>query len=166
MKPYEDNLAKPGKSGRRAFLSAAAVSAALAPTAGIAASAAEPRLNRREDIAAIRRLYRDYAAGLAARPDDPATEPIPVRVLQDPAQHEDNIAIAADGLAASARFPCLAQIATPLSGPGSLLEMARLQGNREMRWESGVILMECVKETGGWRSRKTLIRIGTGQIIQ
>jgi hypothetical protein len=147
-------------SGRRAFLSAAAVSAALSPTAGFAALATEESLDYREDVAAIRRLYREYAAGLAAMPR-PATEPASVRVFQDPAEHEDSIRIAVGGLTASARFPCLLQTAIPHSGHGSLIEMARLQGNRETRWENVVIIMECVKETGGWRSRETLIRMVT-----
>jgi len=98
----------------------------------------------------------DYAARLREIPHA-AAEPVPVRLLQYPAEHQDRITITADGRSASARFPCLAQIAIALSGAGSLLETARLQGNREMRWESGVISMECVKETGGWRSQKTLI---------
>lgn len=153
------DFSKSAKSGRRAFLSAAAVSAALAPTAGFSAVATEQSLDRREDIAAIRRLYREYAAGLRAIPEHLGTGPSPVHVLQDPAEHEDSITIAADGLAASACFPCLVQTAIPLAGSGSLLEMARLQGNRETRWESGVVSMECVRESGGWRSLKTLIRM-------
>ena len=152
------DVSKPAPSGRRAFLSAAAVSAALAPATGFAAIA-DQNPDLREDIEAIRRLYRDYAAGLGAMPEHPVTEPVPVRLLQDPAEHQDGITIAADGLSASARFPCLVQTAVALAGNGSLLEMARLQGNRETRWENGIILMECAKESGGWRSKKTLIRM-------
>ena len=75
---------------RRSFLrgSGAALSAALASqvTAGVADA-------HSDDAAAISKLYRDYAAGPAAAPARQSAEnSTPIRVLQDPAHAQDEIA--------------------------------------------------------------------------
>ena len=85
-------------SGRRDFLlrSGTVVSAMLAPSAaGVAhGGAGESRLDQnlaqREDEAAIRQLYQEYAARVAAGaihadpPESSDAEPVELRLMQDP----------------------------------------------------------------------------------
>jgi len=150
-----------GKSGRRAFLrgAGAAASAALAP--GVAATALAGGEERtREDVAAIRKLYRDYAAGFAAQHADSGVE-VQLRLLRDPAQPPDRIEIAAGGQSARAQFHCMVQTSRPLVGNAPLLAMARLQGqHRETWWEAGVHELDCVKADGKWKIRQVAYRRG------
>jgi hypothetical protein len=161
------------KSGRRDFLrgSGTVVSAMLVPAAGIAQAGAGENLNNRpgqesgrlallEDAAEIRKLYRDYAVQLATQAGKPGSLPgTPVRVMQDPAQPAETITVAPDRRYATAQFGCMTQIAVPLMGHESLLEMARLQGQHSQTWwESGIHELDCVKTSAGWQIRSVVYR--------
>jgi hypothetical protein len=146
-------------SARRAFLrGAGAVAAAFVP--GAAATVLAGNAGRtHDDAAAIRKLYRDYTAGLPARRAEPGAA-MQLKVLHDPSQPEDAIEVASGGQSARASFHCLVQTATPLAGRGpSLLEMARLQGqHHDTSWEAGVHELDCVKLDGQWTIRRLTYR--------
>jgi hypothetical protein len=159
--------------GRRAFLrgTGAAMSAALVPAvAAVDATAAD---RTREDAGLIRQLYRDWAACLAGQrrreyADLFSAESetcVPgglLRLMQDPAQPSETIEFAADRRSAVARFHCLAQIAAPLRGNASVVEMARLQGQHDRTWwESGIHELDCVKTGAAWKIRNLAYRRST-----
>lgn len=152
------------KTGRRAFLrgTSVAIPAALVPAAAQAASVQASS----DDAAAIRKLYQDYAARLAGGAAE-GPSPVQLRLLNDPAQPPDAIAISADGRSATARFHCLAQVAAPFTGNDTLVQMARLQGQYKATWwESGVYSLECVKTGGAWKIQRLAYRraAGAGQL--
>lgn len=153
------NQADSSNGARRAFLRrAGAVAATLVP--GAAATVLAGNAGRADDdVTAIRKLYRDYSAGLAAQRAEPGAA-MQLRVLHDPSQPEDAIEVASGGQSARASFHCLVQTATPLVGRGpSLLEMARLQGqHHETSWEAGVHQFDCVKLDGHWTVRRLTYR--------
>lgn len=121
----------------------------LVPSATVVAS----EHTNPDDSAAIRRLWRAYAATCF------------LRVLQDPARQPDAIHIAPDRKSATGEFHCLAHIAEPIAGHGSLIEMARLQGNREARWEHGVHELECVNTPQGWQIQRAVYRPSARGIV-
>jgi hypothetical protein len=159
----------PNERGRRAFLrgTGAAISAALVPAVAAVDETAE---TAREDAAPIRQLYRDWAvrvaggrhrefADLFAVDTDPFAPAGLLRLMRDPAQPPGTIAFAPDGRSAIAQFPCMAQIAVPLRGNGSVVEMARLQGQHaETWWESGIHELDCLKTGAGWKIRSVAYR--------
>jgi hypothetical protein len=180
--PDSRAMSRRSNSGRRDFLrrSGTVVSAMLAPAAaGIAHAGTGESLNIEnrlrqnsgqpallEDTAEISKLYRDYAAHLATQashsaplPQQSGTGIAQLRLMQDPAQQADTITVAPDRRTATAQFHCVAQIAVPLRGHGSLLEMARLQGQHsETWWESGIHELDCVKTSAGWKIRRVVYR--------
>jgi SnoaL-like protein len=166
MKNQQTSDSQPA-SRRRDFLRRSVVSAILAPpAAGIAHTMAAPEPTSSEDEVEIRQLYRDYTARLATeagRPDSlseasPA-EPAPLRLMHDPAQPGETITVSQDRRSASARFPCMAQMAVPLTGDGSLLAMARLQGQYSQTWwEDGIHELDCVRSDAGWKIRDVVFR--------
>jgi hypothetical protein len=125
-----------------------------------------------EDTAAIRELHRAYAALVAAQAPDvlrnlftedaAITKQSPggtlhVRVLQAP-ESPESITIAADRQSACARFHCLVQTEEPLIGNAPLLEIARMQGNRNMWWETGTHELDCVRSGDSWKIRRLVYR--------
>lgn len=168
-------ISRRSNSGRRDFLrqSGTVVSAILAPAAaGIAHARSgegerpdggfhqdSEQFARLEDAAAIRELYQDYAAHLTAQAGQPGAQAVQLRLMQDPARRADTIAVAPDRKSATARFHCVAQTAVPLTGEGSLLDMARLQGQyAETWWESGIHELDCVRTGSGWKIRSVAYR--------
>lgn len=154
----DPNRLEKTNAGRRAFLyrSGAAISGVLgAATVGLA----ERSPGSSDDVAAIRRLYREYAATIASQTVDPSnTEPVHVRLLHDRAAPDDIIVVAPDGQSASARFHCMVQTVQPLVGDARLIEMARLQGNTTSWWERGVHSLDCVKTGDGWKIQRMVYR--------
>jgi hypothetical protein len=139
---------------RRSFFATAGATLAvpLAATAALAGERddAEYLAGRRsalEDVNAIRALL---AAVLAE----------PARLGLDAgahiaADHNDAIAIAADGTA-TARVPCTVETATPIDSCGTLVEMARLQGDGVVRRsERRVLASTFVKRNGTWHIEHT-----------
>jgi hypothetical protein len=153
---------------RRAFFGHAGAALAVPLTAG-AASAQETgdgsglaaRLAALEDAAAIRDLQQTYArlvnagahAELAALFVDPARAVIDgdVQLLVPAAAADDALSVAGDGTA-TARLGCTVELVTPIAGDGTLVEMARLQGDGFVkRRERRVLASSFVKRNGLWR---------------
>lgn len=137
------------KPTRRSFFgqAGAALAAPLAATAVIAPDGDDDlavRLARLEDSNAIRALL---PALLAA----PARMALDASVRSIAADGDDAIAVAADGTA-TARLGCTVQAATPIDGGGTLVEMARLQGDGcVVRSERRVLVSAFVKRDGNWK---------------
>jgi hypothetical protein len=151
------------ESGRRSFLrrSGAVVSAMLVPAAAGIAHAETGNAGTLEDAAAIRKLYQEYAAGLAqAGPGQGTTI---LRLVHEPGAAGETITLAPDRRSATATFACLAQIAVPLGGSGSLVDMARLQGQHARTWwENGIHELECARTAAGWQIRRLEYRKTAG----
>jgi len=152
---------------RRSFFghAGAALAAPLAATAALAgehgdgAGDVAERLVALEDIAAIRALQRRYVRlvgtgrgeDLAALFAEPRQASIDDRVRSAVADADDTIAVAANGTA-TARVACTVETATPIEGCGTLVEMARLQGDGIVkRSETRVLESTFVKRNGFWK---------------
>jgi uncharacterized protein (TIGR02246 family) len=71
---------------------------------------------------------------------------------QGPLQQPELVAIAADGVHATAAFHCEVELSSPLPGDSTLAQMARLQGQvAERHWESGRFEARYVKRAGSWK---------------
>ena len=155
-------------STRRTFFGHTGAALA-APLAAGAASARDTdggsdlaaRLAALEDAAAIRDLQERYArlvnsaahVELAALFADPARAAIDagVRRLMPTAGADDAVTVTPDGTA-TARLGCTVEIVTPLAGDGTLVEMARLQGDGFVkRSERRVLASSFVKRNGLWK---------------
>ncbi len=156
-----------GKPTRRNFLghAGAALAAPLTATAALAgehdagAGNLAGRLAALEDVSAIRALQRRYVrlvgAGrgqeLAALFAEPGQASIDDHVLSAVADADDTIAIAANGTA-TARVTCTVETATPIESCGTLVEMARLQGDGLVtRSETRMLESTFVKHNGTWK---------------
>lgn len=135
---------------RRSFFGAALA----APLAATAAVTAEPedalaaRLAELEDANAIR-------AVLAALLAEPAQLQLDASVRRITADRDDTIAVAADGTA-TARVACTIETATPIESCGTLVEMARLQGDGVVkRNERRLLTSSFVKRNGTWHIEQT-----------
>lgn len=160
-------------STRRAFFSSAgaALSAPLAMTAASVASAAarpgdasaDQRLAELEDVNAIRELNETYARHINAGAHDEAAAlfvdarraPVDdaVRTLSaDRFGERDVVGLAADGTAATARIHCAVELETPIEPGGTLVEMARLQGDGVVRRTERRVLEAAYRKVGGvWK---------------
>jgi hypothetical protein len=155
-----------GKPTRRSFFghAGAALAAPLAATVAFAgehdgASYVWGRITALEDANAIRGLQRRYArlvgAGkpkaLAALFPAAASAPCDERVRRVIIDGDDAIEIRSDGTA-TARVQCIVTTATPIEGGGTLVEMARLQGDGVVRRsEKRVLASSFVKIDGAWK---------------
>jgi hypothetical protein len=154
------------KHTRRSFFGHAGAALA-APLAATAAFAGERDgrgyvLGRRdagEDSNAIRVLQQRYArlvgAGdrdaVAALFADSARATVGEHLRSVVIDGDDAIEISTAGTAI-ARVPCVATTATPIADGGTLVEMARLQGDGVVtRSERRVLVSELVKRDGHWR---------------
>lgn len=164
-----------GFLSRRLFVrSAGLAAAAAAPIAVASVAAAETddtalRLRRLEDEKAVRALQQAYlthvnagahgeAAKLFADPAVARTDPT-LRSLAPMPDASDAIEIAADGQAAVAKVRCLAATETPIEGRGTLLDMARAQGEGVIRRsEPRLLELAAVRREGGWRIESVLQR--------
>jgi hypothetical protein len=133
-----------GSTTRRRFFGAAATLAV--PFAGGAAAASDDRAARLaalEDANAIRAL-------LAALLAEPARLRLGADVRGIAADRDDAIDVTPDGTA-TARFGCTVERAIPIESCGTLVEMARLQGDGYVRrTERRVLLSRFVKRNGIW----------------
>lgn len=137
------------KPTRRSFFgqAGAALTIPLAATAAVAADGGDDlaaRLARLEDSNAIRALLPALLA-------NPARMAFDASVRSIAADGDDAIAVAADGTA-TARLGCTVQAATPIESGGTLVEMARLQGDGfVVRIEQRVLVSAFVKRDGSWK---------------
>ena len=136
------------KPTRRSFFGAASAAVA-APLAASAAFAAD----RGNDLAARLAALEDQNAIRALLPAlfaDPKRMALDSRVRSLAADRGDAISVAADGTA-SARIACTIETATPIESCGTLVEMARLQGDGlVVRSERRVLVGAFVKRDGVW----------------
>jgi hypothetical protein len=155
-----------GKPTRRSFFcgAGAALAAPFAATVAFAgqrdgAGYVMGRLGALEDVNAIRALQQRYArlagAGkekkLAALFADPTRASVVEHVRSIVVDGDDAIEILSDGTA-TARVPCIVTTATPIESCGTLVEMARLQGEGVVkRTEHRVLTSSFVKRDGAWK---------------
>ena len=137
------------KPTRRSFFGAAgaAVAAPLAASAAFAADGSSDlaaRLAALEDQNAIRAMLPALLA-------DPKRLALGTSVRSIATDGGDEITVAADG-AALARIECKVETATPIESCGTLVEMARLQGDGlVVRSECRVLVGVFVKRDGVWK---------------
>ena len=162
-------------STRRRFLckAGAALSAPLAVAgANISASGAqdrtsiEARLADLEDVNAIRKLHRTYAAlinrqahdevaGLFAVPSEARVDESIGSLSADPFGEDDVIELAPEGQSATGQFQCIVQTRTPIGPNCTLVEMARAQGEGFIeRLQRHVVEAAYVKEASVWKIRR------------
>jgi hypothetical protein len=154
------------KPTRRTFFSHAGA-ALTAPLAAMAAVGGErevenglaARLAALEDLHAVRALQQRYVrlVNAGARVDLAALFAEPARAALDETirtvtlRPDDALEVAA-GATATLRVACTVEIATPLESCGTLVEMARLQGDGIVkRSEARVLESSFVKRDGIWK---------------
>jgi acyl-CoA hydrolase len=148
-----------------------ALAASLAPEARGEAREADPtRVAELEDARAIVDLHRRYArvvnAGayeeLSKLFAEPASAQVDVTIRALRAEDfgdRDVVEVAADRSTATARIHCTVDTATPIEPDGTLVEMARQQGEGVLkRSESRVLEHECVRVDGRWRIKRSVFR--------
>ncbi len=171
-----------------AVLASATAGVGYAAESGLLASAAGTDAMK-SDEAAVAKLYADYAGRVSAQPwgvgelfaadgeveingvryagaklralysGIGAGREIQTRVLQD--HRRKSIEVAADGMSARGRFACMMRTVRPLAGTGTIVEMARLQGQHASEWmEDGVHELEAVKVAGAWKIQRLVYRSG------
>ena len=142
---------------RRSFFghAGAALAAPLAAVASAAPTGDEDlaaRLATLEDSNAIRAL-------LPALLVDPKRLGLDARVRSLAADRDEAIAIAPDG-SATVRLACTVETATPIESCGTLVEMARLQGDGIVkRSERGVLISTFVKREGTWKFQHATLEV-------
>jgi hypothetical protein len=164
-----------GILSRRLFVRSAGLAAAAAAPAALASAAeaaqgddVKARLQRLEDEKAVRALQQAWvkqvnarawadAAKLFADPAKAKADPT-LRSLAVEAGEGETIEIAADGMSARLQQPCAALTEAPVEGRGTLLDMARLQGEVVRRTERRLITLAAVKGDSGWRIESVDLR--------
>ena len=145
------------KPTRRRFFGQAGLMLA-APMTALAAEGrgddVAARLAALEDANAIRELLHRYAQ----RVNDGSDAPPAPEVRSVALDSDLEIDVAADGTAA-ARAQCTVTTATPIEGGGTLVEMARLQGDGVLkRIERRVLHGRLVKQRGIWQLETAELR--------
>jgi hypothetical protein len=124
------------------------------------------KLGLLEDANAIRALQQSYfalaqqrnEAGLAALFAGAVTQVHAASVL-DTRLDDESIDVAADRRSATAQLRSRVQLATPMSGNGTLQQMARQQGLTEQQWnEAGIYTAHYVKLDGAWKIKELNFR--------
>jgi hypothetical protein len=152
------------ETSRRAFLKTGAIAAApLAavgvPVAALAADGSKAKLARLEDERAIgelhakllRRLDTGAAGELFASGKAPKLDPGVRGIAPDHSAEPGAIAFSDDGRRASQRQPVKVEIAQELEGEGTLIQMARLQGNTlALAVLPKTLVAQYVRGTNGW----------------
>jgi hypothetical protein len=148
-----------GKPTRRSFFghAGAALAAPLAAAAATAPGGSDDlaaRLAQLEDLDAIRALL----PGLLA---NPARLDACVRRLAPDGADATAVAIAVPGDGtATAHVRCTAETATPIEGSGTLVEMARLQGDGfVVRSERRMLVGAFVKSAEGWTVTRAKLEV-------
>ena len=149
---------------RRSFLKAGAIVAApiaaAAPVAALADDGSRARLARLEDERAIEALQRKFLRHLNGAADcgkfiassDAVNLGQGLRAIAEDAGHEAELALADDGLSATARCHCRVEWEIEFTGDSTLERMARFQGQGSHRHaEERVLATDYVKGKDGWR---------------
>ena len=149
---------------RRSFLKAGAIVAApiaaAAPVVALADDGSRARLARLEDERAIGALQRKFLRHLNGAADcgkfiassDAVNLGQGLRAIAEDAGHEAELALADDGLSATARCHCRVEWEIEFTGDSTLERMARFQGQGSHRHsEERVLATEYVKGKDGWR---------------
>ena len=138
------------KTTRRKFFGGAA--ALAAPLAAGAAVTREPtsddleaRLQALEDANAIRAALQGYVRRVNLGAEAPPGANVHGLTLDLDAAIE----VVADGTTAKAEVPCTVETATPLEPCGTLVEMARLQGDGSVKCSEQRVLVAELSERGG-----------------
>jgi hypothetical protein len=159
-------MSKSTNTTRRSFLKsgaivAAPIAAVAAPAAVLAGDGSSARLARLEDTRAIEALNRDFvrrfnasgaegAARLFVRGTSPRLDGA-ARLALDPAAEPELFEISDDGASARCRQACIVEHDHALEGEGTLIQMARLQGNTQVQTtERRVLVAEYVRRDDGW----------------
>jgi hypothetical protein len=159
-------MSKTMTTSRRSFLKSGAIVAApvvavAAPAVAFAADDSGAKLARLEDERAIEALGRDFirhfnasgaegTAGLFADGQAPKLANAS-RLALDTASEPEQLEIAADGASARLRHAVTVESEHALEGHGTLVEMARLQGNTSARTsEQRMLIAEFVKHGDRW----------------
>jgi hypothetical protein len=148
---------------RRSFFchAGAALAAPFAATAAFAGEHGMPyaatRVAALEDAAAIRALQQRFARlvgtgkTVAALFADPSRAALDTNVRSVIIDGDDAIELSSGGTA-TARAPCIVTTATPIENCGTLVEMARLQGDGIVaRSERRMLETSYVKRGGVWK---------------
>ena len=149
---------------RRSFLKAGAIVAAplaaAAPVVALADDGSRARLARLEDERAIGALQRKFLRHLNGAADcgkfiassDAVNLGQGLRAIAEDAGHEAELALADDGLSATARCHCRVEWEIEFTGDSTLERMARFQGQGSHRHaEERVLATDYVKGKDGWR---------------
>ena len=149
---------------RRSFLKAGAIVAApiaaAAPVVALADDGSRARLARLEDERAIEALQRKFLRHLNGAADcgefiassDAVDLGEGLRAIADDLGHEAELALADDGLSATARCSCRVEREVEFTGDSTLERMARFQGQGSHRHtEERVLATEYIKGKDGWR---------------
>jgi hypothetical protein len=167
-------MSKDTASTRRAFVKGGAILAAplaaAAPAVALADEQRRARLQRLEDAAAIGDLHRAWLRRVNTGQDaaelfaDPNRAPFDEAVRDVRPDHEAEpvaVELAADGLSASARYPCAVQVEVDIGEDCTLSQMAHAQGEGFIRLpRRGVLMAEYVKAAGVWAIRKVEFEAG------
>lgn len=158
-------MSKDTTTSRRAFLKTGAIAAApLAavgvPVAALTADGSKAKLARLEDERAIGELHgkllRSMSSGSAAGElfatgKAPKSEAGVRSISPDHSAEPGAIAFSNDGKRASRRQPVKVEIAQELEGDGTLIQMARLQGNTlALAVLPKTLVAQYVRTGGGW----------------
>jgi hypothetical protein len=158
-------MSKDNTTSRRAFLKTGAIAAApLAavgvPVAALAADGSKARLARLEDERAIGdlhgRLLRSIGNGhapveLFAHGKTSQLQDGVRGIAPDHAAEPEEVAFSDDGKRATRRQPVTVEIAHELEGDGTLIQMARLQGNTPaLATLPKTLVAQYVRTGGGW----------------
>jgi hypothetical protein len=132
---------------RRFFGGAAAFATPLAASAAVAGDDLAARLAALEDANAIRVLLHRHVHGINAH----ARAAPEIHVRSVALDTDATIDVATDGTA-TVQVRCTVETAMPIAGGGTLVEMARLQGDGILkRSERRVLLCSFVKRDGIWQ---------------
>ena len=152
-------------TNRRSFLKsgaliAAPVAAVGLPGAALAGDGSRARLARLEDERAVEELQRKFLRHLNGTGDcgefiassDAVDLGEGLRAIADDLGHEAELALADDGLSATARCHCHVEREIEFTGDSTLERMARFQGQGSHRHaEERVLATDYVKGKDGWR---------------
>jgi hypothetical protein len=162
-------------STRRRFLrvAGATLAAPAAAVAGVPAAQRpgdDARLAALEAVEAIRTLQREYArlvnagahaqaARLFVTPAAAAIDETVRRLAADRFAAHERIELAQGGQAATARFECTVETATPIAGRYTLVDMLRDQGEGALRTVGRRVLDSAyVKTDGAWKIARLELR--------
>jgi hypothetical protein len=159
-------MSKTMTTSRRSFLKSGAIVAApvvavTAPAVACAADDSKAKLARLQDERAIEALGRDFvrnfnasgAKGTAKLFADGKAPGLAKasRLALDAAAEPELLEIAADGASARSRHAVTVESEHAIEGEGTLVQMARLQGNTATRTtEQRVLIAEYVKHDDRW----------------